>query len=107
MRVQDESLCDAIRKKKIVEMLYDDDVEYRLFAPTAVYYDSPYRDNILVDGLVIHNPAMSWERNVNRTYELNKIQKVKLIDNEFEVLYFFTSPDDKYKYGYICAVDSH
>jgi len=29
----DEALCEAIRQKKIVEMLYDDDVEYRLFAP--------------------------------------------------------------------------
>ena len=27
-----ESLCEAIRQKKTVEMLYDD-VEYRLFAP--------------------------------------------------------------------------
>jgi len=105
MRVQDEALCDAIRQKKMVEMLYDDDVEYRLFAPTAVYYDSPSKDNILVDGLLVHNPAESWERNVNRSYELSKVKKVELIDDEFEVLYFFTSPEDKYEHGYICVAD--
>jgi hypothetical protein len=35
MRVQDEALCDAIRQKKMVEMQYDDDVEYRIFVPNV------------------------------------------------------------------------
>jgi len=70
--------------------------------PRLLFHDSPSQDNILVDGLLVHNPAATWERNENRTYELNKVE---LIDDEFEVVYFFTSPDDKYEHGYICVAD--
>jgi len=99
-----EALCEGIRELTTVEFLYGDETEGRYFVPLVVYYGSASRDDILVSGVQTFNPYEPSDR-THKTFEVNKLSEVELIDIGFEVEYEFSSYGDEYKHGVICAVD--
>ena len=88
----------------MVEFLYDDETEARMFIPLAVYYASASKDDILLTGVQMYNYSEPSDR-THKTLEVNKISEVELIDIGFEDESDFSSHGDEYKHGVICAID--
>jgi hypothetical protein len=74
-------LCNAIRKRVLVNLRYDDDYTDRTFAPHIVYESS--QGNILVAGTQDHNPAEPWEDNKPRNFDLDKITSLEVTGQQF------------------------
>lgn len=51
----EQSLCEAIARRVLVEILYEGDIRARLFQPSAVYFAST--NNVNLTGIQISNPA--------------------------------------------------
>ena len=97
-----QTLCDAIAKRKIVRIRYDDDLVARTYAPHIVYRTS--KGNILVAGTQINNPAEPLERNEPRNFDLDKITSIDVTDEVFQPHPHFDPHDKRYRYGTVCVI---
>jgi len=88
----------------MVEFVYGDETESRMFIPLAVYYGSSSRDDILLTGVQMYNYSEPSDK-THKTLEVNKISEVELIDIGFEDESDFSSHGEEFKHGVICAID--
>lgn len=99
----ENQLCSAIRERKIVRLRYKADAAQRLFAPHAVFHSST--EKVLVTGMQVENPSKPWDRYEPRNFEVGLIKDIALTKDAFAPDQRFSSSDDRYRYGVICAVD--
>ena len=98
----EQQLCEAIRARKLVEIRYEDDLTYRLFAPYAVYKST--KDKVNVSGTQVSNPSQPLDRNEPRVFEVGKITDMRITDSVFTPDSRFDRFDPRYKDGIICSV---
>lgn len=101
-RAAENLLCEAIRNLVLVEIIYDDDVQARLFQPSAVYFAST--DNVNLTGIQIHNPAKPMERNKVHVLTVGKIRSVSLTAEKFTPDPAFDPLNPMYRNGFICRI---
>jgi predicted DNA-binding transcriptional regulator YafY len=82
-----DTLCEAVRNRLVVEIRYDDDRSYRQFEPHIVYRST--QDNVLVGGTQTHNPEKPQEQDAPRNFDLDKIRDVKITDRTFTPHHLF------------------
>lgn len=99
------TLCEAIEKRQIVRLRYDDDYIDRTFAPYIVYWSS--KRNMLVSGYQIENPAEPLERNEWRNLDIDKIRTLSITNNAFRPDSGFDPFHKRYSAGIICHVFQH
>lgn len=97
-----QTLCEAIKDRKNVSVLYDDDYVPRIFSPYIVFTSS--RDNVLVAGYQVVNPAELTESNEWRRLDLGKIRSVTLTENNFTPDIAFDPFSKRYGNRIICHV---
>lgn len=95
-------LCEAIQSRKLVEIMYDDDVAHRLYAPHAVYHST--KDKVNVSGTQIENPGDPLDRYEPRNFEVGRITSLRVTGTDFQADPRFDRFDPRYKEGIICSV---
>lgn len=98
------TLCDAIARHLLVKLRYDDDLQFRTFAPHVVYRSSTGKT--LVGGTQINNPAEPLERNEPRNFDLTKIARLEVTAERFTPHPDFNRHDPRYRNGIICAINT-
>ncbi|WP_430444069.1 hypothetical protein [Sphingorhabdus contaminans] len=97
-------LCQAIASSVTVMLRYDDDLQFREFGPTAVYYSDEGRTKVLVSGEQFSNPNDYQSKNGPHNFEVDRIVDLKLGSNAFNPDARISVSDNKYRYGIICSV---
>lgn len=95
-------LCQAIRERRVVELRYDDDAQFRRFEPAAVYNTAKHK--ICVSGVQLTNPNEPGDEQGPHNFEVGKIADLTLTDVNFQPDPRFDRFDAKYKNGIICCV---
>jgi len=98
----EQQLCEAIRARKLVEIRYEDDLTFRVFAPYAVYNST--KDKVNVSGTQVSNPSQPLDRNEPRVFEVGKITAIRPTEIAFTPDHRFDRLDPRYKDGIICSV---
>ncbi len=95
----EELLCDAVTRRKVVELRYEGDILSRTFEPAAVFWST--RLKVSVIGLQSANPNRPSKPAV-RDFEIGKIVSVNVTEIDFQ-----SDPinrhDPKYQNGIICS----
>lgn len=78
--VIEQALCSAIRNGVLAELLYEDDVHSRSFAPYVVYRTSTGK--VCVFGMQV-NPSSPSSRNDPHIFEVGRIRHVNLTTTHF------------------------
>ena len=99
----EDQLCSAIYERRVVQLRYKDDLSHRLFAPHAVFHSST--EKILVTGTQVENPSKPWDQYEPRNFEVGLIRDIILTEYKFKPDERFSSSDERYRHGLICAVD--
>lgn len=99
----EEMLCEAIRKEVLVKLRYEDDLEDRLFEPTAVYPST--KNKINVTGTQITNPDKPEDDLEPHVFEIGKIFSMSLTDTPFKVRIPIDRFDKRYRNGIMCAFE--
>lgn len=97
-----DRLCDAIEKRLVVELRYEDDIQFRKFEPSAVYRST--KDNICVSGTQTQNPNKPQLNSEPHVFDLSKIREVRLTQIAFTPDPRFNRFDPRYKKGIICSI---
>ena len=101
-----QTLCEAIANKRLVELRYQRDLLNRTFAPHAVYRTT--KDNLCVAGTQLVNANKPLDgRNEPRNFELDEIRDLRVTDDCFTPDSRFDRFDPKYKNGIICCIEIH
>lgn len=98
----ERTLCDAISKRLLVRLRYDDDTAERLFAPYGVYQSTTSK--ILVTGIQVENPADPQENREPRNLEVGKIRTLTVTGAKFVADVAFNFRDKRYQRGFICRL---
>ncbi|WID95949.1 hypothetical protein QO058_24910 [Bosea vestrisii] len=98
----EQSLCDAIAKRVVVELKYDGEFGARRIAPHAVYRSSAEKVNL--SGYQLSNANEPLARDVPRTFEVGKITDMSLTTTKFIPDVRFDRFDTKYQNGLLCSV---
>lgn len=98
----ENTLCSAIKGKQLVKLKYDDDFQWRTFAPHIVYRSS--KNNILVSGEQVQNPAKPYDNHEPRVFDLKKIKSLEITDASFTAHPNFDPFDKRYRFGVICKI---
>ena len=96
------TLCEAVKSRNIVRLKYDDDFQFRTYAPVIVYRSS--KNNVLVDGTQINNPMEPFEHNEPRKFDLEKITALEVTDQKSQPPSDFNPLDRRYRFGIICVI---
>ncbi len=94
-------LCEAIKRRVLVQLQYDGRPGTRIYQPAAVFYANSERTQVNVMGLQISNSAKPADAREPRQLEVGKIRQLCLTETAF-------TPDrlDRalplYKHGIIC-----
>lgn len=105
MVLHQETLCEAIKKRLVVSLLYRDDWRDRTYSPYVVYYTR--KRNILVGGYQVHNPEEPMEDNKWRELDLDLLRSVSITDKAYIVEASFTPLNQRFGAGIICHVLQH
>jgi pSer/pThr/pTyr-binding forkhead associated (FHA) protein len=97
-----QPLCQAISKRKSVDLRYKNDLQYRRFDPYAVYRST--KDNLCVSGLQTKNNNKPLDPAEPRVFDLSEIKDVRITDASFIPDSRFDRHDPRYKNGIICSV---
>lgn len=95
-------LCEAIAKLQQVELKYEDDPQFRIFDPYAVYLSASGK--ILVSGTQVKDPNDPVDQFEPHNFEVGKIAALRLRTGNFVRDPRFDPFADKYKKGFICRV---
>lgn len=96
----ERAICEAVKKRVVVELKYDDDLYFRQYEPVVVYRSSKQRT--LVDGYETSNPNDSSFRPDWHTFGIDKIKDIRLTSTSFVPNSGFNRSDARYKHGIIC-----
>lgn len=96
-------LCEAIKTRKLVDLVYDDAVR-RSYQPTVVYHSTRDMNKILVGGVQISNPAKPQENLQPHNFEVGSISSLVVTTQGFVVPSDLDRFDKKYANGIICSV---
>lgn len=96
------TLCDAIRAKKLVKFRYKDDLLARTFSPYIVYRTDS--QHLHVSGYQEHNPAKPLDRHKWRDFEVADIAGLMVSDETFVPEADFDPFHKRYAAGIICHV---
>ena len=96
------TLCDAVKSRNIVRLKYDDDFQFRTYAPYIVYRSS--KNIVLVEGTQINNLEEPLVQNEPRQFELEKITALEVTDQKSPPPSDFNPLDKRYRYGIICVI---
>jgi len=97
------TLCDAVSKRLVIQLKYDDDLRWRSFEPQAVYQSTA--DNLDVTGIQTQNPnsLTPSERKV-RNFTLSRIKVVEVTQTQFEFDPTFDSTHKRFAHGVFCYI---
>ena len=98
----EKTLCEAITKKVLVRLRYDDDVAERLVAPYGVYRST--KDKYLLACTQIDNPEKPLDRWEPRNLEVGLMTSVSLTKSEFKPDTRFDPHDARYQNGFVCRI---
>ncbi|AWC25549.1 hypothetical protein CO731_05047 [Aminobacter sp. MSH1] len=99
------TLCDAIKGKNVITIRYDDDILERTFAPYIVYRST--KNNVLVAGYQINNPAEPFENNEWRNLTVDKLKAISITNDTFRVDVEFDPFHERYRGRVICHVSKY
>jgi len=97
-----QTLCAAIASHQLVRLRYQDDLQFRVFAPHIVYRSSTGKT--LVAGTQINNPAEPLERNEPRNFDLAELTALEVAGEKFRPHHDFDRHDKRYRNGTICVI---
>ena len=104
-KVQFENLlCQAIAAKVTVMLRYEDDLQFREYGPSVVYYSDQGRMKALVSGEQISNSNDYSPKNGPHNFEVGKIADLKTSTNTFDPDARISLSDNKYRHGIICPI---
>lgn len=95
-------LCEAIRDKVLVRVLYKDDVAERLLQPYGVYTST--QDKVNLASVQVDNPAEPLARWEPRNLEVGLMRSVVLTDRSFDPDPRFNPSDTRYQNGFVCCI---
>lgn len=98
----ERTLCEAIQKRVMVEMRYDDDYSYRLVAPYVVW--SPEGGDVCLSCYQVRNPEKPLDDHEPRNFTIAKIAALRLTTTTFTIDPRFNRHDPKYRHGVLCSV---
>ena len=96
------TLCEAVKSRNIVRLKYDDDFQFRTYAPYIVYRSS--KNIVLVGGTQINNPTEPFEHNEPRNFDLEKITALEVTDQKSQPPSDFDALNRRYRFGIICVI---
>lgn len=94
-------LCDAMAKKVLVHLRYDDDVASRSFQPEVLYHSTTHK--VLVAGVQVNNPEKPLDQLEPRFFEVGKMTSVTITDSPFVRAPDYNRFDARYANGIICS----
>jgi predicted DNA-binding transcriptional regulator YafY len=93
----EQSLCEAIRQRRLIHLLYQDDLKPRIFAPYILFHAR--RGRVCVAGYQAALGGM-------RTFSLHKVQRIEITDDPFMPDPNFNSSSADFGHsGIICSVE--
>ncbi len=101
----EQQLCRAIRERKAVRFLYDNEQTYRILNPYIVYKEAQGR--VLVGGVRVYDESEIFKPAAPRRYEVGRIARLELTDEHFSIDHRFSSDRDEFSNEMICAIDRH
>ncbi len=99
---REQALCGAIRERRLVRLMYDDDRAARIFAPHAVYPSTTGK--VCVSGVQLVNPDDPIGNQKPRNFEVALITHLVVTDTTFVPDRRFNPHDEQYREGIICRV---
>jgi hypothetical protein len=100
----EEALCQAIGRRFVLLLRYEEDVRYRLFLPYAVFHGPG--DKVLLDGVQIIEMNQPQDEADMWTLEVSRIVDIRVMDRSFEPREGFQIADTRYAGGVICSVSN-
>jgi len=98
----EQLLCQAIRRRVLVEMRYERDGADRTIAPYVVFESEP--NDICLSCFQISNPAKPQDGDEPRNFTVGKIAALRLTEATFAIDPRFNRADAKYRHGVLCSV---
>jgi hypothetical protein len=96
------SLCEAIAKRVMVELRYDDDSAFRLIAPYVVFETE--EGGVCLSCYQVANPEKPADGHEPRNFTVGKIAALRLTGTGFTVDARFNRHDPKYRHRVLCSV---
>lgn len=96
------TLCEAIGKRVMVELRYDDDHAFRLVAPYVVFH--PEDSDVCLSCYQVRNPEKPLDDHEPRNFTVGKITALRLTWTVFAIDPRFNRHDPKYRHGVLCSV---
>lgn len=96
------TLCEAIGKRVMVELRYDDDHAFRLVAPYVVF--NPEDGDICLSCFQVRNPEKPLDDHEPRNFTVGKITGLRITGTAFGIDPRFNRHDPKYRHGVLCSV---
>lgn len=99
----EQQLCRAIRQRLAVRFLYENELTYRIFNPYIVYKEAEGR--VLVGGIRVHDESEIFKPAAPRRYEVGRINRLELTQEQFTVDHRFSSDRDEFSTEVVCSID--
>lgn len=96
------TLCAAIRGRKLLSLIYDDDIQPRLFAGHVIW--RPDTGNTLMSGYNVKVPGVAFQLKNWRNLDIDKIQRITVTDTEFTPHETFNPRTDTYRGRVVCHI---
>ena len=98
----EQRLGEAINRRVLVELRYDDDMAFRLIAPYVVFQTEA--GSVCLSCFQINNPGEPMDANEPRNFTVGKVSAVRLTDTRFAIDPRFNRHDPKYRHGVLYSV---
>ncbi len=96
------ALCDAIQKRLVVELRYENETGFREFEPSAVYFTT--RGKVCVSGLETRDDNPGTEPLGPHNFEVGRIADLRITNRQFIPDPRFDRRNPKYRNGILCSI---
>lgn len=95
-------LCDAIAKRLLVSLRYEDDLQARSIAPYVVFETEA--SEVCLSSYQLSNPNKPHDGNEPRNFTVGKIASLQITETPFGIDPRFDRNDPKYRHRVLCRV---
>lgn len=96
-------LCDAVSKKLVIRLRYDNDLQWRTFEPQAVFTTTA--DNLDVTGIQTSNPnSLSHTERKVRNFALSMVKAIEVTQTQFKFDPTFDRTHKRFAHGIFCYI---
>lgn len=100
----ERTLCEAISKLAVVELKYDDDIQWRTYEPHCVHHSTDDQNQVNVFGHQARNPNKPLDKPASRNFEVGEIAAIRITDAKFQRPREFDRNAPLFKAGIICCI---